>query len=273
MEHSLQPTTQLDSHSSVVDGIPVLWIEPSGGAVGQRLALWLPYLSGTKESVAPFLGRLAEAGFLAVSFDFLGHGERSTETSEQLMSRVFGEFRTNMWPILGQSTLDARRIIDWAINEHGASTDVVAGGVSMGGDIAVALAGLDQRVTRVAAVVATPDWTRPGMCEIGGSAAVIDQGQADTYAQWFYSHINPLTHLSGYAHAPAIAFECGADDTHVPADGALRFKEALTVAFPDAAGKVTVSVHSGLGHFAAAQDLGIADRCLAWLRGNDLPAA
>lgn len=105
--------------------------------------------------------------------------------------RVFGEFQTHMWSILGQSTLDALRNIDWAIKEHGVSPDVVAGGVSMGGDISVALAGVDQRVTRVAAITATPDWTRPGMREIGGSTAVIDQGQADTYAQWFYSHIDP----------------------------------------------------------------------------------
>jgi dienelactone hydrolase len=273
MEPNRQPTTQPNSHSSVVDGIPVLWTEPSGGAVGQRLALWLPYLSGTKESVSPFLGQLAEEGFFAMSFDPWEHGERSTETTEQLMGRVFGKFRTHMWPILGQSTLDALRVIDWAINEHGVSTDVVAGGVSMGGDISVALAGVDQRVTRVAAIAATPDWARPGMREIGGSAAVVDQGQADTYAQWFYSHLDPLTHLSAYAHAPAIAFECGGGDTHVPADGAFRFKEALTTAFPDAAGKVAISVHPGLDHFAAAQDRGIADRCLAWLCRNDLREA
>jgi hypothetical protein len=29
------------------------------------------------------------------------------------------------------------------------------------------------------------------------------------------NYLDPLSHLSHYAHAPAIAFECGADDTHV----------------------------------------------------------
>jgi hypothetical protein len=55
---------------------------------------------------------------------------------------------------LGISRLAARHwmrcVADWAAAEFGAG-DMAAGGVSAGGDIAVALAGVDQRISRVAA--------------------------------------------------------------------------------------------------------------------------
>jgi uncharacterized protein len=174
-----------------VDGIPVVWIQPGNQDGDARIALWLPWLTGIKETAIPFLAELAGRGFTAVSLDPWQHGERGTETAEQISSRVFGDFRRHMWPILGQTTLDALRVADWAAAEFGAR-DVAAGGVSMGGDIAVALAGIDQRISRVAAVAATPDWTRPGMRDIRDPSRVLPQGGPDAYAQWFYDHLDPL---------------------------------------------------------------------------------
>lgn len=251
-----------------VDGIPVVWIQPDNHDGDARIALWLPWLTGTKEDVIPFLRELAGRGFTAVSFDLWQHGERGTENAEQIASRVFSGFRRYMWPILGQTTLDALRVADWAMAEFGAR-DVVAGGVSAGGDIAVALAGVDQRIRRVAAIAATPDWTRPDMRDIGDPSRVLPQGEPDAYARWFYEHLDPLSHLSHYAHAPAIAFECGADDRHVSPDGAFRFRDALAQAYPQAypqaSAGVRVTLHLGAGHIESAQDPALFQNCLAWL--------
>jgi hypothetical protein len=49
-----------------------------------------------------------------------------------------------MWPILGQATLEALRVID--ATRDPAITSIVAGGISMGGDIAIALAGIDHEL-------------------------------------------------------------------------------------------------------------------------------
>ena len=152
-------------------------------------------------------------------------------------------------------------------------SEVVAGGVSMGGDDAVALAGIDRRVTRVAAMVATPDWTRPGMRDLFDPARVLPQGQADAYAQWFYDQLDPLSHLHAYAHGPAITFECGADDTHVPPDGALRFQAALRELYPAEAERVRVTLHPGLGHLDGGQSPALAQNCLAWFLGSPGPSA
>lgn len=170
-----------------------------------------------------------------------------------------------MWPILGQTTLDALRVVDWATEELEVGSEVVAGGVSMGGDVAVALAGIDGRVSRVATLVSTPDWKRPGMRDLWEPTRVLPQGEPDAYARWFYDHLDPITHLDAYARGPAIAFECGAEDAHVPADGALSFKAALGERHPRAAEQVRVSVHPGFGHMDGGRSEALLGRCLEWL--------
>jgi hypothetical protein len=193
----------------------------------------------------PFLKDLAATGFLAVSFDPWQHGERGTETREQISKRVFGNFRRHFWPILGNTALDTLRVIDWAVARFGVGLPVYMLGTSMGGDIAVAAAGLDHRIGRVTTVASTPDWLRPGMRSRG---TLMEQGDPDAYAQYYYDHLNPLTHPGAYAHGPAIRFACGEQDDHVPPDGALRFQRTLAEMYPSTAGKVEVRLIPGKGH-------------------------
>ena len=101
-------------------------------------------------------------------------------------------------------------------------------------------AGLDARIECVSAINATPDWQRPGMCTQG---QLVPAGQADRYAAFFYERINPLTNLAGYKHCPAITFECGAEDDHVPPDGALRFQTALLETYHLQPERIRVNLH------------------------------
>jgi fermentation-respiration switch protein FrsA (DUF1100 family) len=89
---------------------------------------------------------------------------------------------------------------------------------------------------------------------------VLPQGDADSYAQWFFDRLDPLTHLDSYAHGPAILFECGADDVHVPPDGAQRFAVAI-------GDNVRVNIRVGLGHIDGASSPELIDSCISWLRG------
>jgi uncharacterized protein len=228
-----------------IDHIPAIYLEPSSSQNNRRLVITLPGLSGTKESMQPILQDLAAAGYSALSFDPWQHGERGTENQEQISKRVFGSFRRHFWPILGNTALDTLRVIDWATANLKIEPQIYMIGTSMGGDISVAAAGLDHRIVRVATVVSTADWLRPGMQGQGG---MLPQGEADAYAQYFYDHFNPLTHLEAYTHGPAISFVCGAADNHVPSDGALRFQEALKKKYPEAGAKVRVKLVPGKGH-------------------------
>jgi dienelactone hydrolase len=243
-----------------IEDIPVMWIEPSQRRAGNALAIWLNGFGGVKEQTDRYLIELARHGFVAVSFDTWQHGQRSTEQKAALIKRVFAQFRRGMWPILGQSVLETSRIIDWAYARFGLNGNVSMGGFSMGGDIAVAAAGFDHRIDCVAAIIATPDWLRPGMQD--GSGNVIDQGTADRYAQFFYDSLNPMTHLDSYSHAPAISFECGADDLHVPAQAALEFQTALKATFSGEPNRMRVHLQPGVGHEVTWASW---KRSLAWM--------
>lgn len=254
--------------SGWVDHIPVLWLEPGVRRPRRQLILFLPGLGGTKERALPFLQDMAAAGFVALCFDPWQHGQRGTETQEQMGRRIFGNFRRHFWPILGQTALDTLRVIDWAAATLEVEPAVYMVGTSMGGDIAVAAAGIDHRIQRVATVVSTADWLRPGMREYRNPGTLAAQGEPDAYARYFYDRLNPLTHLEAYAHAPAISFVCGQEDTHVPPDGALRFQSALEELYPAAARNLRVKLVPGKGHGDfVAPDLWWGES-LAWLTGG-----
>ncbi len=246
--------------SVLVDDIPALIMDPSGPAGG--VALWLPYLGGNKEEMEPALVRLAEAGFAAASLDPWMHGARAHEEPDAVRERVLTAFRREMWPILGRTTLDALRLLDWMIERtRSESSLVVAGGFSMGGDVAIALAGIDQRVRRVATIGSTPDWCRPRMRSLDETGALIDQGTPSALGQWLYSGLDPITHADRYDDPDrSFLFVSGEDDNHVPADGARRFSELVRA-------QVELTTVPG-GHVASALNPGSLDTCLAYITGH-----
>jgi uncharacterized protein len=226
---------------TLVDHIPVIWTQPNDSGCGCKgLVVWLPGFSGTKEETEPQLRAIAAAGFIAVSFDPYQHGERRIESLDELRYRIAGNIRRNFWPILALTAEEFPRILDWAEVEFGHTIPFMAGGISMGGDISVVAAAVDQRICAAVACIATPDWMRPGSHE--------SPGQADDYAQKHYKRCNPLTNLDSYEHCPAISFQCGAMDTQVPTDGADRFVHALKAQYEYFPQRLEVVKHSGVSH-------------------------
>jgi len=226
-------------HKTTVAGIPLLWVEPAASTT-RRLVIWLTGFSGQKEALQENLQDLARAGFVGLSFDPLQHGERRIETNDQLRERVRGNIRRYFWPILAQTAEETPTVIDWAIQELGVASRVGMGGISMGGDISIAAAGLEPRIVAVAASVATPDWLRPGSFE--------PPGAPDEAAQADYDRCNPLTHLERYAHCPAITFQCGAEDRQVPPDGAQRFAAALQTIYAPQPDRLQITLQPATAH-------------------------
>jgi uncharacterized protein len=231
---------------TIVSGIPVLWEEPPQENK-QRLVIWLPGLTDSKEGMHHYLKELASAGYVVVSFDPVDHGERSrfdeipnNANDGSFRAEIDGKTYRHFWSILAETTEETSVIIDWAIAELGVTAPVGVGGKSMGGDIAVAAAGHDQRILVVAACIATPDWLKPG--SIYQLSAPNDKIQAQ------YERYNPLTNLSHYQHQPAIFFQCGAEDTMVPPDGATRFVEKLRSLYQDSPERLEVVLEKGVGH-------------------------
>jgi len=222
-----------------LDGIPLLWAEPADDGPWP-LILWLHAFSWTKEDVAPQLSDLASRGFLALSWDLPQHGARSTETRDALKHRVRADLRRHFWPILAQAVDETSGIIDWVSDRFDIRPQVAIGGISMGGDIAVAAAGIDRRIHRVAVALATPDWLRPGSDEPQGTASE---------AGWdAYRRLDPLTNIQNYAHRPAILLACGADDRQVPPSGADAFVQALSGIYADCPERLAVTREPETAH-------------------------
>ncbi len=70
-------------HVSYVDHISVI----SVGHEAAPLAVWVPPLGMTKDDMRPVLESLAGAGFRAVSLDPWQHGERGTESADEIRAR------------------------------------------------------------------------------------------------------------------------------------------------------------------------------------------
>ncbi|NBV21781.1 MAG: hypothetical protein EBS05_07645 [Proteobacteria bacterium] len=237
--HAQEQPAALQTIRAKVGEIPILVIAPPE-TKGRPLVIWITGFSGQKESVEGQLREFAKKGFVALSFDPFQHGERRIETKEELVKRVRGNIRRFFWPILARSAEETPDVIDWAIKTLGVRNEVGMGGISMGGDISVAAASVDQRIVAVSACVATPDWMRPGSFE--------PPGEPDTAALADYDRRNPLTHLKLYAHRPAIAFQCGAVDKQVPPDGATRFVAALKPSYGDKADRLVVNLEPEVPH-------------------------
>ena len=246
--------------------VPLVWIEPEASRTPRTLALFLPRFGSYKEAVVPFLRELAAAGYVAMSFDAWQHGERGDESDEAMTARVFAAFRRRMWPILGQTTLDALRVIDWAVEHLDVAPAVCVGGLSMGGDIAVAAAGIDARIRHVVAVVATPDWKRPGMHDAFDRSKLVDQGPADSYAQVLFDALDPALHVDRYARDLELNFICGGDDNHVPPDNAFAFRRALETISSAAARRVSIELILGLAHLDTRDASRWWPRCLELMR-------
>ncbi len=243
-----------------VAGIPTLIVEPDEAfPAPSRMVVWLSHLGGSKEQTVPQLRSLAARGVRAVSFDAPGHGDRAGGgDGRALAEAVLERFRLRMWPILGQTALEALRVIDATTDER--ITSVGAGGISMGGDIAIALAGIDTRIERVAAVGSTPDWTRPGMTRLDAPGETLEQGTPDSYGRWLRDALDPMIHLDRYRRCVAIRLHGGADDHHVPVANARAFAAALADRAP-----VEILVHAGLDHFAVCSDDEIVGDCVSFL--------
>ena len=234
-----EKSSEFQTIRAKVGEVPILVIAPRE-TKGRPLVIWLTGFSGQKESVEVQLREFAKKGFVALSFDPHQHGERRIETKEELVKRVRGNIRRFFWPILAKSAEETPQVIDWAVKTLGVRSEVGIGGISMGGDISVAAAGVDQRIVVVSACVATPDWMRPGSFE--------PPGEPDAAAQADYDRRNPLTHLNLYTRRPAIAFQCGAADKQVPPDGGARFIAALKPLYGDQADRLVVNLEPDVPH-------------------------
>ncbi len=266
MENNSQHTGNIEFE--YVNNIPIAFCRPYKYKSNNSTAVWLPYLGGDKETGANELQKLASHGYFAISIDPWLHGERSGDLQEDVRALVFQEFRKHMWQILGITTLDVFRVIDWVIDMFKLDRNVVAGGLSMGGDIAIALAGIDARVSRVAAVAATPNWERPGMTDVMDATKIVNQGDSTNFSKWLYNRLNPITNLNSFGRPLQLHVELGELDTHINPQWMLDFKNDLITDYANAERNIEIVINNGFNHISLLQNPKVIDRAIHFLIGE-----
>ena len=122
---------------------------------------------GTKERVEYYSAALAEAGFLAVSLDAVGHGERrypdfDVTFSNQRWNAQFEETEADFLKLIDDTVAEVPSIIDDLLARGWAREDRVGiAGRSLGGNVSYAAVLADTRVRAAAPVVGSPEWTLP----------------------------------------------------------------------------------------------------------------
>lgn len=228
-----------ETRKLILDGVPLCWRCPP---TPLGIAIHVPAFCQTKEQAESVLTFLCGAGFASIVIDAFQHGERGSEDRKQMSERVFSSFRRSMWTIIGMTALDLPSVAEWARKMFGSRLPVHLTGLSMGGDTGVTAAPLIEGVASINAVIATPDWTRPGMRDIS-SGELIDQCVPDLRSQLLYEALDPMTHHDRYRDLP-IRFIVGEVDSHIPAEAASRFAAFVN----EAGGNISIITKPGLSH-------------------------
>jgi hypothetical protein len=124
---------------------PLAVFRAEGSAAGAQLPVVVIAhgFAGSQQLMQPFAVTLAKNGYLAVTFDFLGHG-RNLEPLRGDVTEVEGATRM----LLDQT----RQVVDYALGRPEAGQGLAVLGHSMASDVMVRYAGRDERVMATIAV-------------------------------------------------------------------------------------------------------------------------
>jgi uncharacterized protein len=257
------PVEPAEIRAEYADGSQVNSCVPPGNERIRGMAIWIPFLGGNRDTCNEQLIASAERGFVAISLDPWGHGERATRGKPGIRARASRDFRAVMWQIIGLTALDAYRVIDWAIEEYGDPKSIVVGGLSMGGDIGLSLAGIDGRVSKVACIGSSPDWEREGMTDVVDPAKIIDQGHPTAFGSWLCSRLNPMANIEKYRRRIDIQLEYGKMDSHIHAEWGRSFKDQVERARAPA--RIEIICEEDAGHISLLRRKAALRRALDFL--------
>jgi uncharacterized protein len=217
--------------TTTLAGAPALLTSRRAPEVAARRGTVLVYhgFGGDKSGLDVLAGALADAGFLAVSVDIVGHGDRRLPDWDQVFSQqrwdeaedaTEAEFLT----LLSATAAEVPAIVDELV----ASGRVHEGrlgitGRSMGGEISYASVLAEPRIRAAAPMVGSPEWTLPW------------PGSPHRHAERFY----PVPILSHSAEL----------DEYVPAKYIRDFHDRLTPLYARSPERLRLVEHAGVGHF------------------------
>jgi dienelactone hydrolase len=236
----------LDVRQLRVADVPALAV-CQGGLDRAYLTGTILYYHGfdeTKEDSLAALITLAEAGFLAVGFDNVGHGERRLPDFEQRFAGLppGPELESRFLMLVRATAQEVPTIVDHLVARRLASPERIGvAGWSMGGFVAYAAIVADRRVRAAASIVGAPEWRLP----------------------WPES---PHRHPEHFFPA-ALLSQTAEMDQRVPAHFAKRFHQELAPYYLATPERLCYVEYPGIGHDVPAKTAVAMRRCMAdWFR-------
>lgn len=134
----------------------------------------------------------------------------------------------------------------------------------MGGDIAISLAAIDSRISKVAGVASSPDWNRNGMTDVMDSSKILDQGIPSEFSSWLCTHFNPMSNIDKYTREVSIQLEYGKKDTHISYKWAEDFKNSLEK-YKESKSIIEIIKNEDVNHISIIQKKAVINRALDFL--------
>lgn len=122
---------------------------------------------GSKDRVTSYAEALAVAGFLAICPDAVGHGDRRYPDFGLIFNDArwdadFEATESDFLRLIDDSADEVPALVDDLLGRRWARADRLGiGGRSLGGNISYAAVLADRRLTALASVVGSPEWTLP----------------------------------------------------------------------------------------------------------------
>jgi hypothetical protein len=202
---------------------------------------------GTKERVEYYSAALAEAGFLAVSLDAVGHGERrypdfDVTFSNQRWNAQFEETEADFLKLIDDTVAEVPSIIDDLLARGWAREDRVGiAGRSLGGNVSYAAVLADTRVRAAAPVVGSPEWTLP--------------------------RAHSPHHHPGRFFPAAVLSQAAEFDEYVPVGPIRDFHARLEPRYAREPERIQYIEYSGVGHFLTPElNAESCQRMVAWFQ-------
>jgi dienelactone hydrolase len=239
--------TAIARSAAAIAGVPALLGYRGSPELAMERGTVLLYhgFAGTKERVELYSTALAEAGFLAVSLDAVGHGERRYPDfdvifNDERWDKQFDATETDFLRLIDDTAAEVPSIIDDLLARSWAREDGIGvGGRSLGGNVAYASALADTRVRVAASVVGSPEWTLPR------------------------AH-SPHHHSDRFFPA-AVLSQAAEYDEYVPAGPIRDFHAKLEPWYAQEPERIQYIEYSGVGHFLTPElNRKTCHRMVAW---------
>jgi len=202
-------------------------------------------LSSSKTATIQGAIQLAQEGYYAIVIDAALHGERKAENTTTLDMNLDHNFAVNFIDALKETAQDVSLIID-SFSEHNIADGSRIGvtGNSMGGFITFLAGTYDKRISAIAPLVATPDWS-----------ILLDHPSAEALSYEEKQSIikdDPIHNYAKLKHT-AVLVQNNTDDPVVNVQGARNIVPKLETLFFDTPERYSYIEYNQSGHNVSAE--------------------